>query len=121
MEDDGVKSNTIEEAKAEREFIELVQYSTANFDDGKFGGMGRMGRRGKDTKVSFNFLFRANRVEKSGDGVSVRLGASRKTAGDRLNGSQSSTALASNNGGSCSQLVGTSRNATDSVHDIEIR
>lgn len=39
MEDDRVETETIKEAKAECEFLEVVKNSAANFDDSKFCGL----------------------------------------------------------------------------------
>lgn len=40
MYDDRVQSNTVEEAKTESKFIEIVENSTADFDDSKLCRMG---------------------------------------------------------------------------------
>jgi len=40
MEDDGVETHAVEEAKAESELLEIVEDCTTNFDDSKFCGLG---------------------------------------------------------------------------------
>jgi len=40
MQDDGVESNTIQEADTEGQLIQLVEDGTSNFDDGELGRLG---------------------------------------------------------------------------------
>jgi hypothetical protein len=40
MEHNGVQAHAIQEAQAEREFVELVKDCTPNLDNGEFGGLG---------------------------------------------------------------------------------
>ena len=44
MENNGVQSNTVEEAETESKFIKLIQHCATDFDNGKFGGLGRVRR-----------------------------------------------------------------------------
>ena len=44
MEDDGVESNTVQEADAEGQLIQLVENGTSDFDDGELGGLRNIGR-----------------------------------------------------------------------------
>ena len=42
MENDRIEANTIKEAEAKSEFVELSQNATANFYNCKLGGLGRV-------------------------------------------------------------------------------
>ena len=39
VQNDRIKSHTIKEAEAESKFVDLVKNSSADLDDGKFGGL----------------------------------------------------------------------------------
>lgn len=43
MEHDGVKTDTVQEAQAKSQFIQLREYGASNLDDGKLGGLRRVG------------------------------------------------------------------------------
>lgn len=36
MQHDGIETDSVQETQAESEFVDLVQYSTSNLDDGEF-------------------------------------------------------------------------------------
>jgi hypothetical protein len=40
VQNDGVESNTVQEADTEGQLVQLVEDGTSNFDDGEFGGLG---------------------------------------------------------------------------------
>ena len=42
MENDGIETNAVEEAQAVGKFVDLVEDSSANLDDGKLRGIGRV-------------------------------------------------------------------------------
>ena len=69
MEHDGVEANTIEEAQAMGKFLDLVENSSANFDDSKLGRIGRIRGRRKDAEVAFDFTLSSNGIEKASDSV----------------------------------------------------
>ena len=69
MEHDRVETDTVEEAQAVRELVNLVKDRSTNFDDGKFRGVGRVRRGGKDSEVAFDFALGANGIEKACNGV----------------------------------------------------
>lgn len=62
VQNDRVESNTVQEADTEGQFIQLVEDGTSDFDDGEFCGLRRIGGRGKDAQVAFDFTLGANRV-----------------------------------------------------------
>ena len=67
MEDDGIESNTVQEAEAECQLIRLVENGTSDFYDGELGGLRGIGGRGKDAQMAFDFALGPNRVQKSSD------------------------------------------------------
>ena len=67
VQDDGVESNTIQETNADGQFIQLVEDGTSDFDDGEFGGLRRIGRRGEDAQMAFDLALGPNGVQKPGD------------------------------------------------------
>lgn len=69
VKNDGIESNAVEEAKACREFIELSEYGTSNFDNGKLGGLRWMSRGREYAQVAFNFALGSDRIKKAGDRV----------------------------------------------------
>jgi hypothetical protein len=69
VENDRVESDTIEEAQAMGELVNLVEDSAADLDDSELGGVRRVGRGGEDTEVPLDLAFCADRVEKTGDGI----------------------------------------------------
>ena len=40
MQDDGIKADAVKEAEVDGQFLDIVEYRTSDFDDGKLGGMG---------------------------------------------------------------------------------
>jgi hypothetical protein len=48
VQNDGVESDAVQEADTDGQFIQLVEDGTSNFDDGKLGRLGGIGRRGED-------------------------------------------------------------------------
>ena len=69
MENNGVETDTVEEAEIDGKFVDLVEYGTADFDDCEFCRMRGVGRRGEDTEVAFNFAFGADGIEEASDGI----------------------------------------------------
>jgi hypothetical protein len=69
VKNDWVEANTVEKTQAECKLIELVQYCTANLDNGKLRGVVGMGRGREDTKIALNLLFGPDGVKEAGDGV----------------------------------------------------
>ena len=69
MEDNGVKTHAVEEAKTESKLLEIIEDRTTNFDDSKFGRLGRVRGRRKDAKVTLHFTFRTERIEEAGDRI----------------------------------------------------
>ena len=65
VENDGVESNTVQEAEADGQFLQLVEDGTSNFDDGELCGFGGIGRRGEDAQVAFDLTLGSNRVQES--------------------------------------------------------
>lgn len=63
MEDDRVESDTIEKAERKREFVELIENGSSNFNNCKFCRLGWVGRGGEDTKVSLDLTLGANRIQ----------------------------------------------------------
>lgn len=72
MENDGIETNAVEEAEVDGELINLVEDGATDFDDGKFGGVGGVGRRGEDAEVAFNFTLGADGIEEASDGILER-------------------------------------------------
>lgn len=63
MEDNGVETHAVEEAKAKSKLFEVIEDCATDFDDSKFCGLRWVRTGRKDTKVTFNFAFRTERVE----------------------------------------------------------
>ena len=67
MEDDGVETHTVEEAKAESKLLEVIEDCTADFYDSKFCGLGWVRAGREDAQVTFDLTFRTERIEQAGD------------------------------------------------------
>jgi hypothetical protein len=60
MENDGVETDTGEEGKRVGDFVKLIKYSSSNFDDSEFCGVGRVGRRRENAEVSLHLALGSN-------------------------------------------------------------
>lgn len=69
MEDHWVQANTVKEAQAKRELVELVKHGTADLDNSKFGRVRAVSGRGEDAKIAFHFAFSADGIEQTGNGI----------------------------------------------------
>lgn len=69
MQDDRVKANTVEKAKARGEFVDLVEHGTTNLDDSKLCRVRGVGRRGKDAKVTLDLALGTDGVQQTSDSV----------------------------------------------------
>jgi hypothetical protein len=69
MKDNGVETDTVKEAQAKSELLDLVQDGAANFNDSELCRMVGMRRGRENTEIPLDLLFGANGVEQSGDSV----------------------------------------------------
>ena len=67
MDDDRIQADTIEKTETKSEFVQLLQYSTADFDDSEFCWMRGIGGRGEYAKVALDLAFGPDGVQKTGD------------------------------------------------------
>lgn len=63
VEDDRVEADTVKEAETRGEFVNLVEDGTSDLDDRKFCGVGGIGGRRKDAKVTFDLALGTDGVE----------------------------------------------------------
>jgi len=69
MYDDGIQSDAVQKVEAECEFVDLVEYGAAHFDDCELGRLGWVGAGAEDTQIALDLAFCANRVQKTGNRV----------------------------------------------------
>ena len=69
MQNDRVQANPVQEAKAEREFVDLVEHGTTNLDDSKLCRVCGVGRRGEDAKVTLDLALGTDGVQQTSDSV----------------------------------------------------
>jgi len=62
MEDDRIQADAVEKTETQSEFIELPQYSTADFDNSELCWVRRIRGRGEYAKVALDLAFCSNGV-----------------------------------------------------------
>jgi len=71
MYDDRIQPDAVQKVEAECEFVDLVEYGAAHFDDCELCRLGWVGAGAEDAQITFDFAFCANRVQKTGNRVLV--------------------------------------------------
>jgi hypothetical protein len=71
VENDGVKADAVEEAKAEGQFVDLIEHGATDFNDGKLGGLRRVRRGGEDAQMAFDLPLGPDRVQQPSNSVLV--------------------------------------------------
>lgn len=79
MKDNRVEADSVKETETVSKFVQLVEHCATNLDDGKFGGVGGVRRRRKDTQVAFDLSLGTNGIEQPGDCVLGEVVASEMT------------------------------------------
>ena len=69
MQDNRIETDTVEEAQGVGKLVNLVEDGTANLDNSKFSGVGRIRGGREDAEVAFDLTLRADRVQEAGDSV----------------------------------------------------